>query len=82
MDVGVQVEAVEVRLAGAGRGDRSRDNPGKLTERLYIRRSPSRCPDVPGSRGILAYLVSGTSTSRGCVIDRIEGIGDREQCEK
>jgi hypothetical protein len=31
--------------------DRSRDNPGKLTERLYIRRSPSPCTDVPGSRG-------------------------------
>jgi hypothetical protein len=28
------------------------DNPGKLTERLYIRRSPCPCPDVPGSRGI------------------------------
>ena len=28
-----------------------RDNPGKLPERLYIRRSLSPCPDVPGSRG-------------------------------
>jgi hypothetical protein len=33
-------------------GGRKKDNPGKLTERLYIRRSPCPCPDVPGSRGL------------------------------
>jgi len=28
------------------------NNPGQLTERLHISRSPSPCPNVPGSRGI------------------------------
>ena len=39
-----------LRVAVPSQG-RKKDNPGKLTERLYISRSLSPCPNVPGSRG-------------------------------
>jgi lysophospholipase L1-like esterase len=47
-DETLEVEPSRPALAPSGC---KKDKPGKLTERLYISRSPSPGPDIPGSRG-------------------------------